>query len=124
VDEDNFGPSITEEDVHISVHTNSRVVVLKHMFTLRELEEDPTLLLDLKEDVREECETLGEVTNIVLYDVWPTLSSLPSVSYPPVSFSLTERARWRHHGEVQRPRERSSMCSGMSSLSRVLQRPS
>ena len=45
------------------------------MFTLRELEEDPTLLLDLKEDVREECETLGEVTNVVLYDVWPTLSS-------------------------------------------------
>ncbi|KAH9061363.1 hypothetical protein EDB87DRAFT_1682783 [Lactarius vividus] len=71
VDEDNFGPAITEEDVHISVNTNSRVVVLKHMFTLRELEEDPTLLLDLKEDVREECETLGEVTNVVLYDKEP-----------------------------------------------------
>jgi hypothetical protein len=39
------------------------------MFTLKELEEDPSLLLDLKEDVREECETLGEVTNVVLYDV-------------------------------------------------------
>ena len=73
MDEDTFGPSITEEDVHISVNTNSRVVVLKHMFTLRELEEDPTLLLDLKEDVREECETLGEVTNVVLYDVWLAL---------------------------------------------------
>ncbi|KAH9048346.1 hypothetical protein EDB84DRAFT_1673143 [Lactarius hengduanensis] len=71
MDEDNFGPAITEEDVHISVNTNSRVVVLKHMFTLRELEEDPTLLLDLKEDVREECETLGEVTNVILYDKEP-----------------------------------------------------
>ncbi|KAF8325274.1 uncharacterized protein EI90DRAFT_2186841 [Cantharellus anzutake] len=45
-----------------------RTVVLKHMFTLKDLEQDPTLLLDLKEDVREECETLGEVTNVVLYD--------------------------------------------------------
>ena len=48
---------------------NGRVVVLKHMFTLGELEEDPSLLLDLKEDVREECATLGDVTNVVLYDV-------------------------------------------------------
>ncbi|CUA66762.1 Splicing factor U2AF-associated protein 2 [Rhizoctonia solani] len=48
--------------------TNSRVVVLKHMFTKAELAEDATLLLDLKEDVREECSTLGEVTNVVLYD--------------------------------------------------------
>jgi HIV Tat-specific factor 1 len=39
------------------------------MFTLRELEEDASLLLDLKEDVREECATLGDVTNVVLYDV-------------------------------------------------------
>jgi|SRR5712671_108507 len=69
VDEDNFGPAITEEDTHISANKNNRVVVLKHMFTLKELEEDPSLLLDLKEDVREECETLGEVTNVVLYDV-------------------------------------------------------
>ncbi|KAF9024814.1 hypothetical protein BDZ89DRAFT_1040878 [Hymenopellis radicata] len=46
----------------------SRAVVLKHMFTLKELEEDATLLLDLKEDVRDECSSLGEVTNVVLYD--------------------------------------------------------
>ncbi|GAA5985486.1 hypothetical protein JCM10908_006993 [Rhodotorula pacifica] len=44
------------------------IVVLEGMFTLQELEDDPTLLLDLKEDVREECETLGEVTNVTLYD--------------------------------------------------------
>ncbi len=46
-----------------------KVVVLKHMFTLEELEEDPTLLLDLKQEVWEECEKLGPVTNVVLYDV-------------------------------------------------------
>ena len=43
--------------------------MLKHMFTLQQLEEDASLLLDLKEDVRDECSTLGEVTNVVLYDV-------------------------------------------------------
>lgn len=48
---------------------NNRVVVLKHMFTLQQLEEDASLILDLKEDVREECSTLGEVTNVILYDV-------------------------------------------------------
>lgn len=47
----------------------TRVVVLKHMFSLEELEQDTSLLLDLKEDVREECSSLGEVTNVVLYDV-------------------------------------------------------
>ena len=47
----------------------TRIVVLKHMFGLKDLEDHPELLLDLKEDVREECETLGEVTNVVLYDV-------------------------------------------------------
>ncbi|GAA5829460.1 hypothetical protein JCM5353_001341 [Sporobolomyces roseus] len=44
------------------------VVVLEGMFSLKELEEDATLLLDLKEDVRDECENLGTVTNVTLYD--------------------------------------------------------
>jgi HIV Tat-specific factor 1 len=47
----------------------NRVVVLKHMFTLKELEEDPGLALELKEDVREEAETIGTVTNIHVFDV-------------------------------------------------------
>ncbi|KAG6900539.1 hypothetical protein C0993_009116 [Termitomyces sp. T159_Od127] len=68
-DEDGFGPSISPEESTAAIaNQNSRVVVLKHMFTLEELAEDATLLLDLKEDVREECSTLGEVTNVVLYD--------------------------------------------------------
>ena len=45
-----------------------KVVVLKHMFTLAELDEDPAALLDIKEDIREECAKLGEVTNVVLFD--------------------------------------------------------
>ncbi|TFY69802.1 hypothetical protein EVG20_g2984 [Dentipellis fragilis] len=70
-DEDAFGPSLTDDDRRAALNQNSRVVVLKHMFTLQELEEDATLLLDLKDEVREECETLGEVTNVVLYDNEP-----------------------------------------------------
>jgi HIV Tat-specific factor 1 len=45
-----------------------KVVILKHMFTLAELEEDPAAILDIKEDIREECAKLGEVTNVVLFD--------------------------------------------------------
>ncbi|KAI7881427.1 hypothetical protein K492DRAFT_128874 [Lichtheimia hyalospora FSU 10163] len=47
----------------------NKIVILKNMYTQQELDEDPTLLLELKEDVREECEKLGEVTNVILYDV-------------------------------------------------------
>lgn len=49
----------------------SKMVILKHMFTLAELEEDPAALLEIKEDIREECEKLGDVTNVVLYDLEP-----------------------------------------------------
>ncbi|KAK7753225.1 hypothetical protein SLS62_004744 [Diatrype stigma] len=48
-----------------------RLVVLRHMFTLEELEEDPAALLEIKEDVRDECSKLGPVTNVVLYDGEP-----------------------------------------------------
>jgi len=68
-DDDGFGPTPDATDQMTFVGKNSRVVVLKHMFTVEDLEEDASLLLDLKEDVREECSTLGEVTNVVLYDV-------------------------------------------------------
>ena len=74
--EDEFGPSIDTSDQSNAANKNSRVVVLKHMFTIKELDEDASLLLDLKEDVREECSALGEVTNVVLYDVCAILSRL------------------------------------------------
>lgn len=54
------------------VETSSRwdkVVILKHMFTLEEIEKDPGAILDIKEDIREECSKLGEVTNVVLFDM-------------------------------------------------------
>jgi hypothetical protein len=43
--------------------------VLKGMFAMQDLDKDPSLLLELKEDVREEAESLGQVTSVILYDV-------------------------------------------------------
>ncbi|KAK2682995.1 RNA recognition motif domain [Fusarium oxysporum f. sp. vasinfectum] len=48
-----------------------KLVILRHMFTLEELEEDPAALLEIKEDIREECAKLGTVTNVVLFDQEP-----------------------------------------------------
>ncbi|KAH8737056.1 hypothetical protein BGZ61DRAFT_525258 [Ilyonectria robusta] len=48
-----------------------KVVILRHMFTLAELEEDPAALLEIKEDIRDECAKLGTVTNVVLFDQEP-----------------------------------------------------
>lgn len=45
-----------------------KIVVLAHMFTLQELEEDPAALLEIKEDIRDECSKLGAVTSVVLFD--------------------------------------------------------
>lgn len=63
-----------DDDPQTIQETSSRwdkVVILKHMFTLQELEEDPAALLDIKEDIREECEKLGQVTNVQLFDKEP-----------------------------------------------------
>lgn len=64
-----------DDDDPSTLHETSsrwdKVVVLKHMFTLKELEEDPAATLEIKEDIREECSKLGEVTNVVLFDKEP-----------------------------------------------------
>jgi HIV Tat-specific factor 1 len=51
------------------VNKPGKVVILRHMFTLEELEADPVAILDIKEDIRDECAKLGVVTNVVLYDL-------------------------------------------------------
>ncbi|RDA96056.1 hypothetical protein CP533_5828 [Ophiocordyceps camponoti-saundersi (nom. inval.)] len=48
-----------------------RTVVLRQMFRIFELEEDPASVLEIKEDIREECSKMGVVTNVVLYDQEP-----------------------------------------------------
>ena len=96
-DDDGFGPQPDPADRLLPTAVKSRVVVLKHMFRLEDLEKDATLLLDLKEDVREECSTLGEVTNVTLYDV----RSSPLLDEPPLTVPPIERARRYHDCEVQ-----------------------
>ena len=32
------------------------------------IQEDPAAILDIKEDIREECSKLGDVTNVQLFD--------------------------------------------------------
>ncbi|KAI4204054.1 MAG: hypothetical protein LQ350_001447 [Teloschistes chrysophthalmus] len=60
-----------DDDPQAIRDTSSRwdkVVILKHLFTLKELEEDPAAILDIKEDIREECAKIADVTNVVLFD--------------------------------------------------------
>lgn len=70
--DDESSPSTTNPSQPPPPPVNSkwdRVVILRHMFTLAELSADPTALLDIKEDIRDECAKLGAVTNVVLYDL-------------------------------------------------------
>ncbi|KAL8741565.1 MAG: hypothetical protein Q9184_008372 [Pyrenodesmia sp. 2 TL-2023] len=63
-----------DDDPQAMQDTSSRwdkVVILKHMFTLKELEDDPAAILDIKEDIREECAKIAPVTNVVLFDKEP-----------------------------------------------------
>ncbi|KAI1096254.1 hypothetical protein F5B19DRAFT_438477 [Rostrohypoxylon terebratum] len=62
-DEDPYGAQLE------TAARRDRVVVLRHMFTLKELDEDPAAMLEIKEDIREECSKIGPVTNVVLYDL-------------------------------------------------------
>ncbi|KAK9388644.1 hypothetical protein V1515DRAFT_578964 [Lipomyces mesembrius] len=63
-----------DDDAEQQSTTNKRwnkIVILKHVFTLQELEDDLTAALDIKEDIRDGCEEIGPVTNVVLYDLEP-----------------------------------------------------
>lgn len=50
---------------------NEKVVVLKNMFDPSEFEEEPTLINDLRDDVRNECSRFGEVKNVKMFDNHP-----------------------------------------------------
>ncbi|RMZ68945.1 splicing factor u2af-associated 2 [Pyrenophora seminiperda CCB06] len=49
----------------------AKIAIIKHTFTLEELEEDEEAILDIKDDMRKEAEKCGEVTNCTLYDREP-----------------------------------------------------
>ncbi|KAG5938573.1 hypothetical protein E4U53_007973, partial [Claviceps sorghi] len=62
-DDDDAYPAVAQ-----STSKKDKTVILRHMFTLEELREDPAALLEIKEDIRDECAKLGTVTSVVLYD--------------------------------------------------------
>lgn len=71
------------------------------MFQLKDLEEEPALLLELKEDVRDEAETLGRVTSVVLYDVRLAFTA---------QGLTTERRGWRYDHQISGSYSRTSLC--------------
>jgi HIV Tat-specific factor 1 len=46
-------------------------VILKNAFTIKQLDEDPLLIAQIKEEMEEEGETCGEVINVIVYDREP-----------------------------------------------------
>lgn len=47
---------------------NERTVVLKNMFSVKEFDEDPSLINEIRDDLKAECSKLGEVKKVVVYD--------------------------------------------------------
>ena len=62
-DDDDPYPSVAQGN-----SKRNKTVFMRHMFTLAELDEDPAALLEIKEDIRDECSKLGTVTSVVLFD--------------------------------------------------------
>jgi HIV Tat-specific factor 1 len=49
----------------------AKVVIIKNIFDLDQLEEDAKAYLEIKEDMREAAEQYGDITNCTLYDKEP-----------------------------------------------------
>ncbi|XP_046849206.1 HIV Tat-specific factor 1 homolog isoform X2 [Xenia sp. Carnegie-2017] len=45
-----------------------RIVVIKNMFDPKDMEKDPGLIMDLKNDTRKECEKYGVVRKVIVFD--------------------------------------------------------
>ncbi|PNS20963.1 Splicing factor U2AF-associated protein 2 [Sphaceloma murrayae] len=71
-DWDDDDPQVVEEEVKPASKFDKTVYV-KHMFTLEEMEEEPELLLELPEDIREKAEEeeWGAITTIDVFDKEP-----------------------------------------------------
>lgn len=72
----------------------AKFVVIKHAFTLAELEEDVAAYLEIKEDMREEAEKYGSVTNVTLFDKEET--GIVAIRFR--EFEAAEKFRDASHG--------------------------
>ncbi len=61
---------VVKENPYVQKQQNKqhRVVVLRHMFTKAEIEEDPKAILDIKEDILFEAEKFSPVTSVYLFE--------------------------------------------------------
>jgi RNA recognition motif-containing protein len=57
-----------EKKVTIAKPKHKKVVIFKHVFDPKEFDDDPGLIVDIKNDMMEECSKLGEVKKIILFD--------------------------------------------------------
>ena len=59
-----------EEDARLTSRAQ-RTCILKNMFRSNDFKDDPSLILDLKEDIYDECSKLGDVTTVSIFDNHP-----------------------------------------------------
>lgn len=72
----------------------SKIVLVRHAFTLDLLKSDLDAYGDIKEDMEEEAATFGEITNVVLYDREP--DGILSVKFKEAD--AAEKFKERIHG--------------------------
>ncbi|KAF2460737.1 hypothetical protein BDY21DRAFT_130815 [Lineolata rhizophorae] len=73
-------------------------VVLKHMFTLKELEDDPDAFDEIIDDVREECAKIAPVNSVLLFDQEPEGVMKVQFSSPDDAQRCVQTMRGRRFG--------------------------
>jgi HIV Tat-specific factor 1 len=71
-----------------------KVCVVKHAFTLEELDENPEAYFEIKEDMAEEAEKHGDFTNITLFDM--EADGIVTIRFR--EFESAEKFRAANHG--------------------------
>lgn len=54
-----------------AIKKSERVLIFKNMFDPKEFEEDATLITEIREDLRKECEKFGDVKKVLVFDRHP-----------------------------------------------------
>jgi len=49
----------------------AKIVIMKHCFNPKDFLEDATLITDIRDDIKEECETMGPVKKVLIFDRHP-----------------------------------------------------
>ncbi|CAG8943746.1 unnamed protein product [Penicillium salamii] len=71
-------------------------LVLKHMFDMKELADDPTDMIDISMEIREECEKFGEVTKVTIWDEEPEGVVTVRFKHPEHAIACMEKLQGRY----------------------------